>query len=161
MLMLVLISFQGCARAPETVPQQEEIIMKKTVTTADPKAAVDAIYETMPESVTTVLNGYAMEQNYPGMAEITDAYYGRISDPNGGLCDLLIVKPKKGKRDAVRDLMHQYQEKRIREFENYDILGAFEIAGDAVVIDQGEYVILLMLPDNDAVREIIDQYIPL
>ncbi|MCL2578614.1 MAG: hypothetical protein FWE32_01125 [Oscillospiraceae bacterium] len=30
----------------------------------------------------------------------------------------------------------------------------------AVVFNQGEYVVMLMLPDNDAAREIINLYIP-
>ena len=49
---------------------------------------------------------------------------------------------------------------RAKEFENYDVYDAHQIAQDAVIYEQGGYLIMLMLADTDAARDVIDQYIP-
>lgn len=60
----------------------------------------------------------------------------------------------------VRDALEQVKLNRAKEFENYDVYDAHQIAQDAVIYEQGGYLIMLMLADTDAARDVIDQYIP-
>jgi hypothetical protein len=162
-----LMLLSACGAAPEPMEESAtEVVLKGTVTEADPKAAVKEIYA-MPEladAVTYSLSSAALTKSFPELdAESLVSYAGKLSSPDGGLADVVFFEPAEGERAAAREALQKYQEARIREFENYDILGAFKIAQDAIVIDQGDYVILLMLAEDlvKPAREIIDNYIPL
>ena len=160
---LIIVGLAGCQRQTAPVDMVGAVSIREAVTIADPQTAVDRIYETLPESRTEPLDAATFADLFPDLGEVVEEYYGAISDPNGGLADVVIVKPRSASdnRETVREALRAYQEKRIREFENYDILNALTIATDAQVVDQGDYVLLLMLPDNEAAQEIIDQYLPL
>ena len=56
--------------------------------------------------------------------------------------------------------MKKRQEERIREFTDYDIYNSTEISENALIFNQGGYIIMLMLEDNQAARTIIEEYIP-
>jgi hypothetical protein len=166
LLAALLLFLPGCdGGGAETAEEAaSEVSIRPTVTEADPVTAVNEIYEALPDAQTRELTNYELTQNFPDLdPESLISYTGRLSSPDGGLADVVFFEPAEGERDAAREALHLYQEQRIREFENYDILGAFQIAQDAIVIDQGDFVILLMLAEEqvEAAREIIDQYIPL
>lgn len=161
----------GCqAREEATVPAQGVVrsavmtadsAMKETVLVADPAGAIDEIYseldsqpkltEITPDSLEGVL-GISTNQ--------VVSFVGYVSDPRGGLCDLVIIEPAAGQTDAVREALFQYGVQRADSFKNYDILNAYAIASGTNVYNQGEYVVMLMLPDNEAAAEIIDRYMP-
>jgi len=127
---------------------------------ADPRGAAAAIYFSLEESDAEELDDTAFEEIVgirPADTEDFCAYYSNV---RAGLADVIIVKAKTHTRDSVRERLYKYKEKRISEFENYDILNAYNIALNAVVYDQNDYVILLMLEDNDAAKLLIDEYIP-
>jgi hypothetical protein len=166
LLAALLLVLAGCdGGGAETAEEAaSEVSIKEAVTEADPEAAVNEIYEALPDAQTRELTNYELTKNFPDLTpESLVSYTGRLSSPDGGLADVVFFEPAEGERDAARAALQLYQEQRIREFENYDILGAFQIAQDAIVIDQGDFVILLMLAEDqvEAAREIIDQYIPL
>ena len=45
-------------------------------------------------------------------------------------------------------------------FQNYDIYNAYSIAENGTIYQRGDYTILLMIDNEEQVREIIDSYIP-
>lgn len=160
--------FTGCGQNKPVNANLGDVSIRETVTQADPGAAIQEIYSLLPDSRTEELSTEQFSELFPGAAGMAEEIYGRISDVSGGLADVVIVKPKEGAaddgkpyRDSVWDSLRLYQDKRIREFENYDILDAFPIAKNAEVYSQGSYIIFLMLPDNEAAREIVDRHIPL
>lgn len=128
--------------------------------TADPEGAVGAIYAVLENASTERVSQSELEEVF-GLAPhmIVDAV-AYLSDVTGGLCDIAIVRPASDMGEQVREALSQYAVARAASFRNYDILGAYDIASNAVVFSQGEFIIMLMLPDNEAAREIIDQYIP-
>ncbi|MCL2578615.1 MAG: DUF4358 domain-containing protein [Oscillospiraceae bacterium] len=128
--------------------------------TADPAGAVAAIYEGLETARIDPVGLDELEEVF-GLASymIVDAV-AYLSDVTGGLCDVVIVKPAPNMTEQVRETLSQFTVMRAASFRNYDILGAYSIASNAVVFNQGEYVVMLMLPDNDAAREIINLYIP-
>ena len=161
MALLLVLGLAGCGRGAEQT--ESEVSIRETVTEADPQTAVDKIYEALPDARIERLTGESFAQLFPTLDGVAEEFYGAVSNPNGGLADVIIVKPveRSGARDTVREALRGYQDKRMREFENYDILNALTIATEAQVVDQGDYVLLLMLADNNAARDIIDQYLPL
>ena len=127
--------------------------------TASPGNAAEAIYALFPDASAAQLDAERLEK-LTGIADPPEfeAYY---SDAKYGLADLIIIAVDADTRDSVRESLYRYKENRIAEFANYDILNSYAIAQGAVLYDHGEYLVLLMLPDNAGAQQIIDQYIPL
>lgn len=137
-----------------------EVSIRATVEAADPEAAAAAIYETLPEREVTLLDDdELLELVGIDPDSITD-YLAYYSDASSGLSDMIFIIPKSNNRDQIREQLYAYQAVRAESFRNYDILNAYSIASGAIVYDQGDYLILLMLPDNEAAQELIDNYIP-
>lgn len=163
----MLAAFAGCnGKAQPADATANEVSIREAVTEANPQAAVDAVYDAFPDIAHGDMPESDYRKQFADVLDLVKEYYIQISSPNDGLGDLLIFKPAQGEdpeqsRDQVREALHQYKEKRAREFENYDILDAYSIARDSVVYDQGEYIILVMFSDNEAVQDIIDDHIPL
>lgn len=159
--MLALLT--GCGGEVQQADVVEhDAIIKEAITIPEPETAVEEVYKTLKDAKVEEITDYLFSITFTTLDdEEVEKAYGCISDPNGGLADMLIIKPVSGEREKVREALHNYQQSRIREFENYDILDAYEISTNAQIYDQGDYVIFLMLPDNEAARDIIDLYIPL
>lgn len=161
-LTSVLAIISGCGRQNEaTAAVLNEDNRKKAVTVADPQTAVEEIYASLKDYEADKLTSWRLKEAL-GIADADlKEYYGKISKPEEGLADVMIIRPKEDLREDVQLALSKYKEKRMSEFEDYDILDAYSIAQNAVIYDQGDYIILLMLADNDAARDIIDEYIPL
>lgn len=160
-LALILAVTCGCSRQEDAVPAAGDANVKQAVVIASPQEAVDEIYDSLKAYEATALNSLRLQEDLELSASDLSEYYGKISNANEGLADVIIALPKEDKRESIRLSLSKYKEKRIAEFENYDILDAYTISQDAVIYDQGAYIIMLMLADNEAAREIIDAYIPL
>lgn len=165
-LCALLFVCSGCGgnRTPAvavTASLAEEASIREAIVVADPQGAVNAIYDSLPEYEADPLSNWRLSKNLNISETDVVEFYGRISSENGGLADVIMILPEDGKRESVSLALSKYKENRIAEFENYDILDAYSIAQNAVIYEQGDYVILLMLADNDAARAIIDEYIPL
>lgn len=132
----------------------------QTVTESDPEGAAEAIYETLEDRSVERLTMKGVQDILDVESAQYEEFAAYYSNAKNGLCDVVFIKAKEATRDKVREQLYAYKDKRVEEFRNYDILDAFSIAQNAVVYDQGEYVVLLMLPDNEAAQEIIDDYIP-
>ena len=159
-LLLTVALSAGCGQqAAETLADAASI--KETVVVADPEAAVEAIYDSLEEYEAQPLTDWRLEEKLGIRQSDVEGYYGKISNPNSGLCDVVIIRPKPETREAVRLSLGKYIERRIAQFKDYDILNAYAIAQGAVAFEQGDYVILLMLQDNESARNIIDRYFPL
>lgn len=160
-LALILMIFPGCAKREAVVAVAlDEASIKEAVVVAQPQKAVDKIYESLTAKAESIVAARIKDRLGIERAHVVECY-GKISDPNEGLADVAIILPEELKREDVRLALSKYKESRMAEFENYDILDAYSIAQNAVIYDQGEYVIMLMLADNDSARKIIDENIPL
>lgn len=136
-----------------------DVSIREAIIEPDPQAAVDAIYAALPNSRTTSLDTYTLDKIGINTTDIQE-YYGCVTDPAGGLSDVIMLLPKFDKREAVLEQLNQYKLQRIREFENFDILDAYSIAQNAIIYNQGDFLILLMLEDNESTQNTIDEYMP-
>lgn len=160
----VLLTAAGCtAISDEPVPAgtaEGEVSIREVSEKADPQKAISSIYATLEEYSAESLEEEEAEELMGLKASMIQETFAYYSDPCAGLADIVIVKPYAVSRDKIREALYAYKTSRVQEFENYNILGAHDIAQEAIIYDQGEYVILLMLADNDAAKLIVDQYIP-
>ena len=161
--LCLFISLAGCSGAAVQTADVSlgEVSIREAVIVASPQDAVAEVYAALPDARVEALDIAKFYSLFPDLTGLVYSYYGCVSDVNGGLADLMLLAPKEGERETVRNALLSYQEARIKEFESYDILDAFEIAKAALVYDQGDYIILTMLPDNEAAQNIIDLHIPL
>ena len=167
-MVAVCITLAGCSN--NTTPTGgmvstsvvEELNEKSTPEEPDPSGAVKAIYaqESMAEAITEAMDPAWLGEIIANPEFKAKELYAKHSHPNGGLADVIIAKPHEGDEENMVSWLYRYQERRISEFENYDILDAHTIAKNALVYEQGGYVILLMLSDNESAQDIIDQHIP-
>jgi hypothetical protein len=161
--VLTVLLFAGCSFFFGTdagSPGGEGTELREGVERADALGAIIAIYTSLEEYSIERLDEDAAEAIlgiYPHEVAEIHAYY---SSPKFTLADVIIIRPNAGERDEIRRKLLLFKESRIREFENYDILNAHRIARDAIIYDQGDYVILLMLKDTEAARAIVDGFIP-
>lgn len=160
--IVFMLIVSGCAnkQAAAAVALGETSI-REAVVVAQPQKAVDEIYKSLEDyEAVPISEGRIKDQLGIEKTHIIECY-GMTSDPNEGLADVAIILPKDSRREAVQLALSKYKESRMSAFENYDILDSYLIAQNAVIYDQGDYVIMLMLSDNESAREIIDEYIPL
>lgn len=162
LFLIIMIILTGCAtKTQSTAVETNGTAVKAAVKVAKPQDAVDAIYASLSAYKAVSLRYFDLEESLEIDAAGVTEYYGKISDQNEGLADVIILLPKEQERESIRLALGKYKEKRMASFENYDILDAYSISQNAVIYEQGGYLILLMLLDNDAARQIIDEYIPL
>lgn len=152
----------GCQQSAQPVAggQIERLPDAPVVSEADPEAALEEIYKKIDIMEMETADSKVLEELFfidPGMLK---EHYVRYSAGRYGLADTFILKPAEGQTDQLRELLEQIKLARAREFADYDIYNARQIAQDATIFEQGGFLVMLMLPDNDAAREIIDRYIP-
>lgn len=128
--------------------------------TNDPQKAVDEIYTAIDIEEIVPLNNAIMRDLLGFALDEIEEYYGRYSSGHYGLADVYILRPNEESYDSVRGQLEQVRYNRIAATENYDILGANQIAQDSRIFQYGSYLILLMLEDTERAEGIIEQYIP-
>lgn len=162
LIVMIPVTFSGCAKkAQQTSAVIRESSVKAAVTVAKPQDAVDAIYASLGSYKAKPVTSADLSEIFEIESGAVKQYYGMLSESNEGLADVLILLPDGAKHDTIQLALSKYKEKRMAEFENYDILDAYAISQNAVIYPQGGYIIMLMLSDNDTARGIIDEYIPL
>lgn len=162
------LACSGCSfgKAQPADAAVSEVSIREAVTRADPQKAIEAIYSAFPEIIHQEMTPEEYSKSFGDVADLVEEYHIHTSSPNNGLGEVIFIRPAQSQepeqtRDQVREAIHQYKEKRIKEFENYDILDSYTIARDSVIYDQGDYLILVMFADNEAVQDIIDDHIPM
>lgn len=92
--------------------------------------------------------------------EALEESYSFYTDKDFGAGDLFILKPAQGEKDAVRQALKDWQEARVRSFSSYDIYNSAAISQNALLFEWGDYLVLLMVEDNDAARALVETYLP-
>lgn len=154
------LSAAGCRQDRRQEGPADPASAGPLVETADPETAIEKIYEAVDVRGVSDAGNDDLEDKFFIDTSLLDSYWVRFSSGDFGLADVFILKPSEGGEPKVRDMLEQVKLNRAKEFENYDVYDARRIAQDAVIYEQGGYLIMLMLEDTDAARAVIDQYIP-
>ena len=159
---MLLLGLGGCGkkenRAEPDVPA--DLLSRSVVEVADPERALEEIYQDVTvEDLYDADDETLMEKFFidPAMLE---SYQVRYASGRYGVADVFILQPFEEDLPQVREQLEQVKLNRAREFENYDIYNAHQIAQEAPIFEQGGYLVILMLEDAEAARRVIDQYIP-
>ena len=129
---------------------------------ADPQRAIDAIYQSLEGGSAQRVSNDELNEVFglaPYMVVDAVAYVSDV-DVSGELRDIAIIRPAPAYEEQAREALNQYAAARAASFRTFDVLNSYSIASGAVVFNQGEHLVMLMLPDNDAARVILDQYLP-
>lgn len=150
--------------APTTTEAKEEgqrAVVIEVPQEADPQTALEEIYSQISRNTGLMDADDAVVEDVMGLTlEDIEEYYIRYMETDFGASDVYIIKPVEGREDSVRKELKEWQESRIRAFMGYDIYNSTSIAENAVIFTRGEYLVMLMLEDNDAARTIVETYIP-
>lgn len=165
---LALVGFSGCTNAESAQKVEMEAMMTESVkeapVEASPQQAVVAVIKEIEQRDGGCSAKEMSDAEFTAATDITNEEYIEFvaysSEAQEGLSNIFIVKPYPSLREDVRAKLLGYREVRMREFENFDILDSYSISKNAVVYDQGEYLVMLMVKDNGSAQAQIDKYIP-
>ena len=88
------------------------------------------------------------------------AVYGRCTNGRFGIADVFIIRPRPGHEDEVRECLETIKLSRMNLFRNFDVFGAYSLAENGSIYQRGDYYILLMIDNEEAVRNILRTYLP-
>lgn len=173
-LMLCLtMFFYGCSNEPEKTvePKAAESVqtyssslgdpaLEEAPKQADPKTAIDIISDHINVKGVEFADDTVMEEKFFFDLDDIDEYYVLYSSGRYGVADVYIVKPKTDKMPSVRETLEQVKINRVNEFEDYNVYDSLRIANDAEIFEQQEFLIMLMVPDEEFARKTINQFIP-
>ena len=136
-IIFALQGFQATYHLPEVIGEEESV----SEDPQGPEQAITDIYFNV------------------SIMGVQDATPQRLED-DFGIADVIIMRPKAGKEDEVREALQTIKLSRMSLFQNYDIYNSYSIAENGIIYQRGDYTILLMIDNDEAVQEIIDSYIP-
>lgn len=159
-----LMLLSGCGEANTAAPALPEDAFRPVITDIeqiDIPLTMNEIYKTVTVKELSDADDQTLEEKFFIQTELLNDYYVRYSSGRYGLADVFFLKPSSSDEiPQVREMLEKVKLNRANEFEDYDIYNAHQIALDGQIFEQGGYVILLMLEDMEAARDIIDRYIP-
>ncbi len=156
--MLLAVLAAGCERynmRPITGGEAVGIIVVQN----DPQGALDEIYAQVEILGMAPVTWEVLEERFFLNTEPISRLWGNFADGRFGVADVYILEPMPGEQDACRRLLEDLKLARIVEFRNYDVFNSLRIAEEGVIVEQGGYLILIMLENPEAAQEILAQYI--
>jgi len=158
---LTLLSFTACSSKKAEAAALTVKVASAEV--ANPTQAVSEINNSLKIKIKDLK--YAEREDLLSKFKISpdDVADFTISYAEGqyGISNVFLIKPvSSDKTEAIKQALRAVQEQYIQKTEKFDVYNSYKIAQNAVVYVQGQYVVMLMLEDNDAAKNIIDKYIP-
>lgn len=86
--------------------------------------------------------------------------HGRYTNGRFGIADVFFIRPRPGHEDEVRECLETIKASRINLFRNFDVFDSYSLAENGSIFQRGDYYILLMIDNEEEVRDIIRTYIP-
>ncbi|MGI5967205.1 MULTISPECIES: DUF4358 domain-containing protein [Anaerotruncus] len=157
--LTLLSALSGCGKPAADVTELP-ISSISVVEVADPEQAIREIYAEITMAGISDADDRVLQDKFLIDPDMLEDYVVKYSSGRFGVADVFILKPVEDEVLTVREALEKVKLSRVKEFENYDIYNSYQIAQDAQIFEQGDYVIMLMLEDTEKARGIIDKYIP-
>ncbi len=155
-IIFALQGFQATYHLPEVIGEEESV----SEDPQGPEQAITDIYFNVSIMGVQDATPQRLEDDFGIDPSIYTSLYGKYTDGRFGIADVIIMRPKAGKEDEVREALQTIKLSRMSLFQNYDIYNSYSIAENGIIYQRGDYTILLMIDNDEAVQEIIDSYIP-
>lgn len=159
-LLLTLVLILSMAGCHSKVKGESFYTESSSPAEANPQQAIQEIYEDIDILDLDTLLIEDVEEQFGIDRACLEDFYVVAASGRFGLANVAILRPAESRDSEVREALYLYKDKLIKQTENYDVKDSRRIAQDALVYDQGGFVILLMLDENEKGQAIIDKYIP-
>ena len=130
------------------------------VSTDAPEQALAEIYFNVDIMGVQEATPERLESDFAIDPSIYYSCVGRYTDGRFGIADVIMLSPRPGHEDDVREALQTIKLSRMSLFRNYDIYNSYQLAEDGAIFQRGDYYILTMIENAESVREIIETYIP-
>lgn len=158
LLVIVLFIFQGFQQTfPLPMSEKNELTSSSGQGIND---ALDSIYYNVTIMGLKEATAESLSKDFAVDESTFSEVYGRYSDGRFGVADVIIVRPASGKQAEAREVLTAIRTSRTNLFQNYNIYGASNIAANAVIYARGDYLVLLMIDNVEAVHSQLNESIP-
>ncbi len=159
-IVTIIFALQGFAPR-YSLPTADELESGGEEASADaPQQALAEIYFDVDIMGVEEATPQRLENDFGIDPSIYDSCAGRYTDGRFGIADVIMLSPRPGKEEEVREALQTIKLSRMSLFRNYDIYNSYELAENGSIFQRGDYYILTMIENEEAVREIIEAYIP-
>lgn len=160
-ILTACLSLAACGEnSTQARANTEDVASADSPQQANPSKALEEIYTAIDIRDVSKGTKEILNDKFFIAPDLVEEAHFNYTSGRFGVSDVFILKPAKDQMSQVKELLQQVKAIRVKEFSNYDIYNSKTIAEEALVYEQGEYVILLMLEDTDTAKEIINKYIP-
>lgn len=156
-IMFALQGFQAKYILPSATSGQQQAV---TVTGAAPEKAIEDIYFNVSVMGVEDATATRLETDFNIDSNHYVGLWGKYSDGRFGAADVIIMQPRPGMEQAVKEDLQTIKLARMSLFKNYDIYNAYTLAENGTIIERGDYIILLMIDSKETITEIINTNIP-
>lgn len=163
-LLLACCLLLGACSAQESSQQSqpgEDSPGEQTAIEAQPEKALEEILALQNSDLGLVEPDLEETAELLGLEEEDlEESYAFYKDKDFGAGDVFLLKPAQGEKETVRQALKDWQEERVRSFSSYDIYNSAAISQNALLFEWGNYLVLLMVEDNEAARALVETYLP-
>ncbi len=156
----VLLLLQGFSPKYHFPQIESETTVEETVTSAAPDEIIKEVYYTIEIAGIEEATPERLELDFGISPDTYRNVWGRYSDGRFGVADLIIMQAYTGGEEEVMSALQSIKSTRISTFQNYDVFNSLEISSDGVVLESGEYFILIMMENQDEVAKIVEDFLP-
>lgn len=156
-VLFMLQGFQPTYSLPATTQTPQEEVQQISLA---PQKAIDDIYFNISTIGVEDATPERLYSDFGIEDYIYTELYGKYTDGRFGAADIIIMKPRHGMEQDVMEALQNIKISRMNLFKNYDIYNSYELVSNAVIVERGEYYILLMLEDAEGALEILEKHIP-
>lgn len=100
-----------------------------------------------------------MEDTFGFDMSYIDEYYVRYSAKNYGLADIFVIKTDEDHQQDVFETLTKIKEDRVEQFQNYIIYDSLDIAKKAEIYTKGDYVIMIMVKNQEEAKVLLDNFL--
>lgn len=156
-----VLTFTACEakKAPEPSSIEIESLFDEDAENITIIDIFDKIYEDSKVEGIKQAKDDEMEDIFGFDISIIDEYYVRYSSKNYGLADVFVIKTSEDNEQQVFETLTKIKDDRVQEFENYIIYDSLNIAKNAEIYTKGDYVIMLMIENQDDAKKLIDSFL--
>ncbi|MEG1875837.1 MAG: DUF4358 domain-containing protein, partial [Angelakisella sp.] len=139
-VIFALQGFQPKYMLPAVADDSEEVQTENSGAQA-PQLAIDDIYFNVSVMGVEDATAERLEQDFGISPFLYTGVWGKYSDGRFGAADVIILQPRPGMEQDVREALQSIKLSRMSLFKNYDIYNAYATCENGSIVERGGYII--------------------